>query len=148
MQKLKPYLISISLTLAIGALSALFTMNNMDIYQNITKPPIAPPSIVFPIVWTILYILMGISSARIYNKGGSLTVYFLQLFLNFCWSIIFFNYQAYLFAFLWLILLWISILYMILDFYKTDKLATYLQIPYLLWVTFAGILNLMIYLLN
>lgn len=148
MHKLRPYLIAILLTLAIGGISALFTMNSMDMYKEITKPVIAPPGIVFPIVWTILYILMGISSARIYSKGGNLAIYALQLFLNFCWSIIFFNMRAYLFAFIWLILLWISILYMIIEFYKTDKTAAYLQLPYLLWVSFAGVLNFMIYLLN
>ena len=148
MQKAKPYIISVLIALAVGGLSALLTMGNMDIYSQIIKPSFAPPGIVFPIVWGILYILMGISSARIYIKDGNLFYYVIQLILNFFWSIIFFNFNAFLLAFIWLVLLWIFIILMIFTFYRTDKLAAYLQIPYLLWVTFAGWLTLMIYMLN
>ena len=123
-------------------------MGNMDIYDQIIKPSFAPPGIVFPIVWAILYVLMGISSARIYIKGGNLFYYTIQLILNFFWSIIFFNLNAFLLAFVWLVILWIFILLMIISFFRTDKLAAYLQIPYLLWVTFAGWLTLMVYMLN
>ena len=91
MQKAKPYIISILIALAVGGLSALFTMGNMDIYDEIIKPSFAPPGIVFPIVWGILYVLMGISSARIYIKGGNLFYYTIQLILNFFWSIILFK---------------------------------------------------------
>ena len=155
MQKAKPYIISVLIALAVGGLSALFTMGNMDIYDEIIKPSFAPPGIVFPIVWGILYVLMGISSARIYIKGkegedaaGALTVYILQLFVNFLWSIIFFNMEAFLFSFVWIILLWVLIVLMIRKFYDIDVLAAYLQVPYLIWVTFAAYLNLAIYLLN
>lgn len=148
MQKAKPYIISILTALAVGGLSALLTMGNMDIYSQIVKPPLAPPGIVFPIVWGILYVLMGISAARVYIKGGNLFFYAVQLIFNFFWSIIFFNFQEYLLSFVWLVFLWIFIVLMIRDFAKTDKLAAYLQIPYLLWVTFAGYLNFMIFLLN
>ena len=148
MQKAKPYIISILIALAVGGLSALLTMGNMDIYNQIIQPSFAPPGIVFPIVWAVLYILMGISSARVYIKGGNLFYYSIQLILNFFWSIIFFNLNAFLLAFIWLVLLWIFIIFMIISFYRTDKLAAYLQIPYLLWVTFAGWLTLMIYMLN
>lgn len=150
-KKFKPYVISVAIALAVGGLSALFTKDSMDIYSTLNQPALAPPSWVFPVVWTILFTLMGISSARVYlkdrtNKG--LLVYGIQLVVNFLWSIIFFNLRAFLFSFLWLILLWILIIVMILEFKKTDKIAAYLQIPYLLWVTFAGYLNLMIYILN
>ena len=148
MQKAKPYIISVLIALAVGGLSALLTMGNMDIYSQIIKPSFAPPGIVFPIVWGVLYILMGISSARIYIKDGNLFYYVIQLILNFFWSIIFFNFNAFLLAFIWLVLLWVFIILMIFTFYRTDKLAAYLQIPYLLWVTFAGWLTLMIYMLN
>lgn len=148
MQKAKPYIISVLIALAVGGLSALLTMGNMDIYDQIIKPSFAPPGIVFPIVWAILYVLMGISSARIYIKGGNLFYYTIQLILNFFWSIIFFNLNAFLLAFVWLVILWIFILLMIVSFFRTDKLAAYLQIPYLLWVTFAGWLTLMVYMLN
>ncbi len=146
--KAKPYIISVLIALAVGGLSALLTMGNMDIYDQIIKPSFAPPGIVFPIVWAILYVLMGISSARIYIKGGNLFYYTIQLILNFFWSIIFFNLNAFLLAFVWLVILWIFILLMIVSFFRTDKLAAYLQIPYLLWVTFAGWLTLMVYMLN
>ncbi len=151
--KIKVFIIAILIPLAVGALSAFLTRDNMDIYGVINTPPLAPPSILFPIVWTVLYILMGISSGIIYlsdnkNKYDALRIYGFSLALNFCWSLIFFNLQAYLFAFVWLIILWIFILLTILEYFKINKTAAYLQIPYLLWVTFAGYLNFAIYLLN
>ena len=155
-KKIKPYIISIVIALSIGGLAALFTKNNMDIYGRIQTPPLAPPGILFPIVWTILYTLMGISSAIIYIKGGeenipvydAIKIYAFQLIVNFFWSIIFFNAQAFLFAFIWIMLLWVLIIKMIRSFNKIDETAAKLQIPYLLWVTFAAYLNLAIYLLN
>ena len=155
-KKIKPYVISVAIALGVGALSALFTRGNMDIYDRIQTPPLAPPGILFPIVWSILYTLMGISSAIIYIKGRdenipvyeALRIYAIQLVVNFFWSIIFFNLEAFLFAFLWLLLLWVLIIIMIVKFYKIDKTAAYLQIPYLLWVTFAAYLNFAIFLLN
>lgn len=155
-KKIKPYVILVAIALGVGALSALFTRGNMDIYDRIQTPPLAPPGILFPIVWSILYTLMGISSAIIYTKGRdenipvyeALRIYAIQLVVNFFWSIIFFNLEAFLFAFLWLLLLWVLIIIMIVKFYKIDKTAAYLQIPYLLWVTFAAYLNFAIFLLN
>ena len=128
----------------------------MNIYERIMRPALAPPAIVFPIVWTILYTLMGISSARIRLKKeenpelvlDALFAYAIQLILNFFWSLIFFNMQNFLFSLIWLVLLWIAILVMIIRFYRVEPLAALLQIPYLLWVTFAGYLNFMIYQLN
>lgn len=149
----KVFIIAVLIPLAVGALSAYLTRGNMDIYEVINTPPLAPPSILFPIVWTVLYILMGVSSGIIYlsddqNKYDALRIYGFSLALNFCWSLIFFNLQAYLFAFVWLVILWIFILLTILEYAKINKTAAYLQIPYLLWVTFAGYLNFAIYLLN
>ncbi|MBQ2846834.1 MAG: tryptophan-rich sensory protein [Clostridia bacterium] len=155
-KKIKNHIISIAIALGVGGLSALLTMGNMDLYSEIVKPALAPPSILFPIVWTILYTLMGISSAMVYKErelktaetNRALIVYAFNLFLNFFWSIIFFNMRAFLLAFIWLIALWVVILIMIIKFYRIKPLAGILQIPYLLWVTFAGYLNLSIYLLN
>lgn len=155
-KKIKPYVISIAIALAVGGLSALLTAGNMNIYDRIITPPLSPPPILFPIVWTILYTLMGVSSARIYIKGkeqnidvsSALLVYALQLAVNFFWSIIFFNMQAFLFAFIWIILLWLLIIVMIKRFYEIDPLSAWLQIPYLLWVTFAAYLTFAIYILN
>lgn len=152
--KIKPYAVSILLTLAVGGLSGFLTSMGMDSFDALTKPPLTPPSFLFPIVWTVLFILMGVGAARIFMteptaaRNRALIVYVVQLAVNFFWSIIFFNLQAYAFAFYWLILLWVLILTMFYLFCKVDKPAALLQIPYAIWVTFAGYLNLMIWLLN
>lgn len=150
--KIKPYVISILIPLGVGIFSSLFTRGNMDIYSTINVPPLAPPSILFPIVWTILYILMGVSSGMIYTSGQksgrALTIYGISLFVNFLWSIIFFNLKAFLFAFIWLVLLIFLVAFTIVEYLKINKVAAYLQIPYLLWVAFAGYLSFGIFLLN
>lgn len=154
--KLKPYFISIFIALAVGGLSAFLIRKNVYFYSLLRKPPLAPPAILFPIVWTPLYILMGISSARVCAQRSkypddvfdALLNYTLQLIFNFLWPVIFFNMCTFLFAFIWLVVLWTSILKMIFKFSKLDTTAAYLQIPYLMWVTYAGYLNFMIYLLN
>ncbi len=142
----------LAIPLAVGSLSAFLTRNNMETFASINKPPLAPPGWLFPVVWTILYILMGIASYLVLTSGKpndtALTVYGIQLASNFFWSIIFFNMERYLFAFIWLILLWLLILKTVSLFYGISKPAGYLMLPYLLWVTFAGYLNFFIYLLN
>ncbi len=154
-KSVKTYLISIAATLAVGGLSALLTQNSMETFKNLNKPPLSPPGFLFPIVWGILYTLMGISLSRVLLspassdvKKNSLQLYIWQLVFNFFWSIIFFNFEAYLFSFIWLIVLLALIIAMTLSFYKADKIAAYLQIPYILWVSFAAYLNLGIYFLN
>lgn len=144
-------IICILIPLAIGALSALFS-GNMS-YSGLNKPPLSPPPIVFPVVWTILYILMGISSYLVCtsdspDKRKAIRVYTAQLFFNFFWSIIFFRFENYLLAFIWLLALIALIVLMIYRFYKIKPLAAYLQVPYLLWCIFAAYLNFMIYYLN
>lgn len=153
MRKKLNYIVFISVSVLTGLISAVITRNNMNIYDAINTPPLSPPGFLFPVVWTVLYILMGISATRVYSANfnqwnSALTVWAVQLMVNFVWSIIFFTYQAFLFSFIWLILLLALIVLMIFSFRKTDKIAAYLQIPYLLWVTFAGYLNFSIYLLN
>lgn len=145
-------IISILIPLAVGSLSALIS-GNMSIYSSLNKPSLSPPAYIFSIVWTILYILMGISSYIIYasenvNSAKALKIYALQLFFNFCWSIIFFGFSQYLLAFLWLILLILLIIIMIQQFYKINPLAAYLQIPYLIWCIFAALLNYSILMMN
>lgn len=153
-KKIKPYVISIAIAIAVGGLSAFLTRGNMNVYETLNRPALSPPMWAFPVAWSILFVLMGISSAMVYVKknetdvSGALKIYAFQLIVNFFWSIIFFNMQAYLFAVIWLALLWILILTMIISFYKIKPLAAYLQIPYILWVSFAFYLTLMIYLLN
>ena len=151
----KTYALWIILAEAVGALSGWLTREGSKAYQTtIQQPPLSPPGVVFPIVWGILFALMGIAAARIYMaptslaRSRSLRLFFLQLFFNFFWSIIFFNLQAFGFALLWLLVLWVLILLMILTFRKTDPLAAWLQLPYLLWVTFAAYLNFGVWILN
>ena len=145
---------NIALPLIIGIIVGLIMMPFND-YKDLIQPPLSPPAILFPIVWTILYTLMGIASYLVLASGKNqdditqaLLVYLLQLTFNFFWSIFFFNLEWYLFAFFWLILLWFLIQKTIQQFYPLSKTAAYLMIPYFVWVTFAGYLNLGIYLLN
>lgn len=152
--KYKPYIAGVVLTEAIGGLSGWLIRDGVKAYMPLPKPPLTPPPIVFPIVWGILYFLMGISIARIYltlkseQRSWSMGIYALQLFFNFFWSIIFFNMQAFGFAFAWIVALWLLVLGMILNFVQIDKLAGRLQLPYLLWVTFAAYLNFGTWMLN
>jgi len=151
----KVYAIWILLTEAVGGLSAWLTREGTKVFsETVAQPPLSPPMLLFPIVWGILYLLMGISAARIYLEPPSLmrsrglNLYIAQLIVNFFWSLIFFNAQAFGFAFFWLLLLWVLVLLMILTFRKVDPLAGWLQIPYLLWLTFAAYLNLGVWYLN
>ena len=151
----KTYAFWIILGEVIGALSGWLTRKGVKAYNAAVKqPPLSPPSIVFPIVWAILFALMGIGAARVCltrasnARSRSLLVFLVQLAFNFFWSIIFFNLQAFGVAFLWLIALWVLILLMIFSFRKVDQPAAWLQIPYLLWVTFAAYLNFGVWLLN
>lgn len=151
----KTYLFWILLAESVGALSDFLTREgNRAFRMSVEQPPLSPPPIVFPIVWGILFALMGISAARIYLKPPSsekqrgLNLFIIQLTINFFWSPLFFNARAYGFVLLWLLLLWILVLLMILSFRKTDKIAAWLQIPYLLWLTFAAYLNFGVWYLN
>ena len=144
----KTLILCIAIPLAVGGLSALFTADSMQSFQVQPSPPLSPPGWLFPIVWTILYTLMGIASYIIVlsnqPKQDAIFVYGLQLFANFFWSILFFRMELYFLAFLWLILLWILIFKTMTEFGKISLTAKRLLIPYLLWVTFAGYLNLYI----
>ncbi len=153
LKKWTPYIVSIFIALAVGGLGALLTMNSMDIYGQLNQPPLSPPSFLFPIVWTILYTLMGVSTAIIYKsndleKNDALKIYAFQLIVNFLWTLIFFNIKEFLFSFVWLVLLDILVIIMIVKFYRISPVSGLLQIPYLLWVLFATYLNFGIFLLN
>lgn len=145
---------SILLPLIIGGISGYYTASNIEHwYLTLNKPSFNPPNNLFGPVWTTLYILMGISFFLILNsskkdKNKLFGIYFIQLLLNFLWSFIFFKYHAIGFAAIEILLLWLSILMMIIMFYKTNKWAGLINIPYLMWVSFASILNISIYLLN
>ena len=151
----KTYTFWIILSETVGVISGLLSMGATAAFnETAVQPSLSPPAWVFPVVWSILYALMGISAARIRLSPPSLerskgtNLFIAQLIINFFWSLIFFNAQAYGFALLWLILLWVLVLWMIISFAHTDKLAALLQIPYLLWLTFAVYLNFSIWQLN
>ena len=144
----------LAIPLAVGGLATLLS-GGMASYGNMAQPPLSPPGWVFPVVWTLLYLAMGYASYRVYSRGAepglvrsSLIAYGIQLFLNFLWPIVFFRFEAFLAAFVVLLALWIAIVITMWQFYKSDERAGDLFIPYLLWVTFAGYLNLGVYLLN
>ena len=153
MIKLKTLITCIAIPLIFGVISRF--LGDASTFELINKPNFAPPKIVFPIVWSILYILMGISSYIIYTsdvnynaKKQALTIYGIQLILNTVWTLFFFNFKWYLFSFWWIILIILFVILMIYNFNRIKPIAAYLQIPYLLWLIFASILTYNIYLLN
>lgn len=153
MKKLLPLIISIGGSLAVGGLSAWLTRDSYGIYSMLERPALSPPAVLFPVVWTVLYVLMAVSVYLIYksdcrNKDSLTELYIIQLAVNFVWSLIFFNWQMFFAAFVWLVLLWMLILLMIVLFFRCSKTAAYLLIPYLIWVSFAGYLNFSAYYLN
>ncbi len=153
--KIKTLVIFILIPLLVGGISALLTMGSMKDFALLNKPPLSPPGWLFPVVWTVLYILMGISSYIIYTAPVSdekalkaLIPYGIQLIFNFFWSIIFFNLNWYLFAFVWLVAMLLFIIITYKRFYEISKPAAFLLVPYILWTVFAGYLNFGVYLLN
>ena len=147
----KTYAFWIILSEAVGGLAGLLTREGVKLFNEAAiQPPLSPPAWVFPIVWVILYALMGISAARIAltdSKPG-LNLFISQLIVNFFWSLLFFNAMVYGFAAIWLVLLWWLVLLMILAFRKADRPAAWLQVPYLLWLSFALYLNVGVWVLN
>lgn len=151
----KTYAFWIILAEAVGFLAGWLTRKGTKAYEAAEqKPPLTPPGVVFPIVWTILFALMGIGAARIWRAPKSkertrgIKLFGVQLAVNFFWSILFFGLQTFALAFWWLVLLWGLILAMIRTFAKVDRVAAWLQVPYLIWVTFAGYLNAGVWFLN
>jgi len=153
--KWKTLFICIAVPLIVGGIAGFISKDSMSVFETLNKPPLSPPGWLFPVAWMILYILMGIASYLTVTSGApqrsisqSLKLYGIQLFFNFLWTFWFFNLGLYFFAFIWLIVLWILILATIISFAHISKPAAYLMLPYLLWVAFAGYLNLGIAILN
>ena len=151
----KPYAFWILLAEGVGGLSGWLTRKDTKQYsQSIAKPPLSPPAMVFPVVWGILFLLMGVGAARVYRAPASpersrgLLLFGVQLGFNFIWSFLFFRFRRYGLAFGWLLVLWGLILWMTRTFFKVDRVAAWLQVPYLLWVEFAAYLNLGVWFLN
>ena len=147
MNLIKKILIGV-IPFAVGTIAALF--NKFDLYKNINMPKIAPPSYLFPIVWTILYIFMGIVLVRLVetNKKENIFIFSIQLFLNFIWTFLFFKFKAFLSSFIIIIFLDVFVFYLILRLFNDDRKSAYYLMPYLLWICFASYLNWMVYLLN
>ena len=155
LKRLKPYALWILLVEAIGFLASLLTRRGTEQFNELAaKPPLTPPEVVFPIVWGILYALMGISAARVWlaaeskERSRGLNLFVIQLVLNVFWTLIFFNAAAYGLASVWIVALWAAVLLMTLQFFKVDRLAAWLQVPYLLWLTFAAYLNFGVWVVN
>ncbi len=152
---IKKLIKNIAIPLAVGAVSGFLTSGGVEEFSaTAEKPFFMPPGWLFPVAWTILYTLMGISAYMIdksssqKDKKTAFILYYVQLFFNFLWSFIFFNAGNYLFAFIWIVILWALILATTVEFYKIEPKAAFLMIPYIIWVTFAAVLNFSIYLLN
>lgn len=148
--KIKPYIIPCLIPFIVGGLSAYLTRGQMS---GFSQPPFAPPAWVFPIAWTILYLLMGISSGIVYhgyhrNRERALVIYALQLVLNFAWSIVFFKFTLYSIANIILAVMIVLITAMILDFYKISPIAGWMNVPYLYWCFFALYLTVGVWVLN
>ena len=150
----KKLLLCLAIPLSVGGLGALLS-GGMSDYGAMVKPPLSPPGWVFPVVWSVLYLLMGYASYRVLESGApkeeirnALILYGLQLAANFIWPLLFFGGGWFLAAFLWLILLWVLIFLTIRAFSQIDETAGNLLIPYILWASFAAYLNFGIYLLN
>ena len=149
----KKLAVCIAIPLVAGGVSAFLTMGSMETFSALNQPPLSPPPVLFPIVWTILYVLMGISSYLVYKsdcsgRSACLKVYGVQLLFNIIWPLIFFNMRMYLFAFIWLIVLLLLVIITAILFYSCKKIAGYMYIPYIIWLLFAGYLNIAIYILN
>lgn len=150
-----PLMLSLVIPLAVGGVSAMLTMDGMRLFKLMRKPPLSPPDWLFPVAWTVLYVLMGIAAYLVYTssatqvrRGRALSFYAVQLGMNFFWSIIFFTLELHLTAFVWLVGMWLLIAVCTVLFYHIDKRAGRLMLPYLVWTAFAGYLNMGVFLLN
>lgn len=150
-----PLLINLIIPIGGGALVGYINKNSFEIYKSLEKPFFAPPKIIFPIIWTMLYILMGIAAYRVYMKNkikglnsDGYFYYIIQLLCNFSWTFSFFTFRLYGLSFLWIILISILVIITTLKFFKLDKIAGGLMSPYILWLTFAGALNYFIWMFN
>ena len=152
--RILPFVLLPAIALGVGWLSSTLTRYGLEnIYPTLLKSALTPPDIVFPIAWTLLYILMGIGMAMVWNRGpqaasSSLLFWILQLAFNFLWSILFFGWNNHLGALVCLILLFVLLLWMTLLFRRRCPVAAWLQVPYLLWLLFAGYLNGVVWVLN
>lgn len=150
--KWKPLLLALLIPLAVGGLAGFLTRESMMVFEMVEKPPLSPPGWLFPVVWTALYLMMGLASYLVAASGqpagDALNIYGIQLAVNFLWPILFFNFRLFGLSLVWLVLLWVLVLVTLLRFWRISPAAGWLMVPYLLWVTFAAYLNAGIWILN
>ena len=152
--KIRPYVGFSALALLVGGLSSVITQGQMEAFSALRQPPLSPPGWVFPVAWTILYLLMGVGMAIVWRKSDgerrrrAVTLWGVQLAANFLWPLLFFLWQLRLLSLVWLVVLLILVANMTSEFEKTSVTAARLQIPYLLWLLFAAYLNLGVWILN
>ena len=152
--KIRPYVGFSALALLVGGLSSVITQGEMEAFSALRQPPLSPPGWVFPVAWTILYLLMGVGMAIVWRKSDgerrrrAVTIWSVQLAANFLWPLLFFLWQLRLLSLVWLVVLLILVANMTSEFEKTSVTAARLQIPYLLWLLFAAYLNLGVWILN
>ena len=151
--QLKPLVVSLLISLGVGTVASILTSGSYSIYENLSKPPLSPPGFIFPVVWIILYILMGISAYLIYisdsdEKNLALKFYAVSLIVNFFWPIFFFKFGLFWLAFFWLLLLILIVAVTLILFKKINPTAARLLVPYLIWILFAAYLNLFTAILN
>ena len=150
-KKIKNYIVAVLVPVVLGAIVGFVTSMFMD-YDMLEKPVLSPPGAVFPIVWSILYILMGVSYGMLKNQNkldfDVMAVYYGQLIVNLFWPLFFFVLKWRLFSFIWIVVLAILVITMAARFYRKDNTAGLLQVPYAAWVVFASYLNLFVYILN
>lgn len=153
-RKCRAYVFWIIAAEAAGILSGLLSMGGMEVFDQIAvKPDFMPPGWVFPVAWSILFALMGIAAARVTLSGGdgskaALNLFIAQLIVNFFWPLLFFNGQAYGLALIWLLFLWFLVFVLTIRFFRIDRTAGLLLLPYLVWLTFAAVLNYAVFMLN
>ncbi len=151
--KYKPFILWTVITFIFAGLGGIVTYFGMPAFESANQPALTPPSFIFPIVWGILFLLMAVGASIItksnnQNRSSALFLYVIQLIANFLWCVFFFGFHSYLLAFIWLICLWTLVLFMMISFYKINHIAGLIQIPYLIWLTFAAYLNFMVWFLN
>ena len=144
----KKLIVSFSIVSGLVLLSMIFTKNTMKLYEEMVRPDIAPPPIVFPIVWTVLYSIIAITLYKFIDNKSIRNIIILNLVINIIWPILFFRFELFLFSSIWLCLIIVTLIVELVKLYKESKVFAFLNIPYLLWLFFALYLNVMIYLLN
>ena len=144
----KKLIVSFSIVSGLVLISMILTKNSMNLYEEMVRPDIAPPSIVFPIVWTVLYTIIALTLYRFIDNKKIRNLIILNLIINVIWPVLFFRFELFFFSAIWLVLIIVTLIYELIKIYKEDKTFAYINIPYLIWLFFALYLNIMIFLLN